>query len=403
MTVEYRFVQPVDTLSMRGNRLFGDPGSFGESTFPPPPSVLAGAFRSVLLTGASNEIEKFAANARLSDKELDRILGTPEQPGDFTLTGLFPARRHRDGAVKLFLPLPADVMVSDQGRTVRQLKPKPLPEGVQASGEGLPLVPVLRQPEPSKPEGGWLLTQDGIAAYLRGETITPDHLVPLSSLWTRETRIGVGIGRDSRTAEEGKLFAVEHSAPIQPEHPQKQSGKPAEVTAGLAVGLAGCGDRLPERGFLRLGGDGRAAYFSTMPAPDFAIPWETIKATGQFKLVLLTPGLFRQGWLPDGVTKEGDSLRLKLDGLTARLVCAAVPRFEVISGWDLAKWCPKPAERVAPAGSVYWFAELAGDPDVLGELVKGGWWPESLDNERKSRWAEGFNNVFVAAWPREEK
>lgn len=403
MTREYRFVQPVDTLSIRGNKLFGDPGSFGESSFPPRPSVLAGAFRSMLLAGASNEIEKFAANGRLSDKELDRILGTPEQPGDFTLTGLFPARRDRDGKIDLFLSLPADVLVSDQGTKVRQLEPQALPDGVQAGGEGLPFIAMLRQSEPSKPEGDWLLNQAGLTAYLRGESLQSGHLEKLSGLLAREARIGVGIERDSRTAEEGKLFTVEHSMTVQPEHPKERNGKPAEVTTGLAVGLAGCGGRLPREGFLRLGGDGRAAYFSSMPPPKFDTPLERIEACRRFKLVLVTPGLFEQGWLPDGVSKEGETFRLKLHGLSARLACAAVARFEVISGWDLAKWSPKPAERVAPAGSVYWFDELQDDLNMLGKLAEQGWWPDSVDNERTARRAQGFNNVFIAAWPREEK
>ena len=42
------FIEPVDILFLRGNRLFGDAGSFGESLTPPWPSVVAGALRSGL-------------------------------------------------------------------------------------------------------------------------------------------------------------------------------------------------------------------------------------------------------------------------------------------------------------------------------------------------------------------
>jgi len=37
-TVESVFLEPLDVLFLRGNKLFGDPGSFGESLVPPWPS-----------------------------------------------------------------------------------------------------------------------------------------------------------------------------------------------------------------------------------------------------------------------------------------------------------------------------------------------------------------------------
>lgn len=77
-------------------------------------------------------------------------------------------------------------------------------------------------------------------------------------------------------------------------------------------------------------------------------------------------------------------------------VHAAGPRFEVISGWDLASWKPKPAGRAVPAGAVYWFDEIDGDPGKLAESIAGGLW---RDNPDASRRAEGYNNALLAAWP----
>ena len=36
-TIEYRFIEPLDVLFLRGNQLFGDPGSYGECLVPPWP------------------------------------------------------------------------------------------------------------------------------------------------------------------------------------------------------------------------------------------------------------------------------------------------------------------------------------------------------------------------------
>ena len=40
------FIEPLDVLILRGNKLFADAGSHGEALMPPWPSVAAGALRS---------------------------------------------------------------------------------------------------------------------------------------------------------------------------------------------------------------------------------------------------------------------------------------------------------------------------------------------------------------------
>jgi CRISPR-associated protein Cmr3 len=81
---------------------------------------------------------------------------------------------------------------------------------------------------------------------------------------------------------------------------------------------------------------------------------------------------------------------------SARLACAAVPRAEIVSGWDLAQRQPKPAQRVAPAGSVYWLDELDATPQALGKLAEQGLWAAADENPQRR--AEGFNRFSFAAW-----
>ena len=391
MKVQYRYVEPVDTLTFRGNRLFGAPGSYGDTQFPPGPSVLAGAFRSLLLTELPQEISAFTQGKRLSDPVLNGILGTPAEPGSFTVTQVGPARKMRNGTIEPVLPLPADLIVTGQGETVQRLEPQPLPTGIKTGQPAeLPCIPVLRQEKQAKPESGWLLTEQGIHAYLQGESVGSQHLLKADCLWQSETRVGIGMSSTSRSADEGKLFSVEHTALMQAEH--------GKDMGGLIVGIAGCDDRLPESGLLRLGGDGRVARFEAMSDVIPAPPLEQIGEQGRFKLIMRTPGLFQSGWLPDGVTSRDSGYWLELGSLKARLACAAVSRYEVISGWDLARWQPKSAQRVVPAGSIYWFDQLEGDSDELGKLAETGFWSETWNNQDKTRWAEGYNRVLVAAW-----
>ena len=383
MSMTYRFVNAVDTVSIRGNKLFGDAGSHGESNFPPKPSVLSGAFRSVLWVNNGGD-----ANAI--------------QQSSFSITGVFLACQDQHGKVELFLPLPADLLVTDKdeknkeaGKVVRKLEPQEVDKAIQHSqASQLPMMPILRQGKPAKPENGWLLNQSGMAAYLRGEKLNEIHITKQAELWSKESRIGIGLNRDSRTADDGKLFTVEHTVPKHSENWDDPKHKVAnEKMAGLVVGIAN-GEDLQESGFIRLGGDGRAAEFSLTGAPAIT----PIPKTDKFKLVLLTPGLFTNGWLPDGIVEESGAYWLKLDGFKARLACATVSRAEVVSGWDLECWKPKDAKRTAPSGSVYWFDQAEGDFAALDKLVTQGLWAKTPDNELNSRRAEGYNRVLLAAW-----
>lgn len=155
---------------------------------------------------------------------------------------------------------------------------------------------------------------------------------------------------------------------------------------------------MPLEGVLRLGGDGRSAHYRRVNLSTPAVPNLPGKLN-RFRLILQTPAVFVQGWLPDGVTQQTDgSYRLQGDGFSARLACAALGRRETVSGWDLFKWAPKPAQAAVPAGSVYWFDEVAGDAGKLAAWVNQGLWPHNPDALHQSRRAEGFNRALLGAW-----
>ena len=238
----YRFLEPLDLLYLRGNKLFGDPGSFGESLIPPWPSAAAGALRSRMLAIDGLDLDAFAAG-RVEHPQL----GTPAQPGPFAVTDFRLARRRAGGAIEALHAQPADLVLT-------------------------------------RDDGGNLMVA----------RLTPQALAP-----------------------------------------------------GLACSAS-------------------------------------------------LPGLFPDGWRLPGVDTDG---RWRLGDIGARLVCAAVPRAEVVSGWDLASWQPKPAQRAAPTGSVYWLEDLAADADQLRKLAAHGLWSANDDNPRRR--AEGFNRV--AGRNREER
>jgi CRISPR-associated protein Cmr3 len=403
MSVEYRFLEPLDVLFLRGNKLFGDPGSYGEALIPPWPSVAAGAIRSRMLADGKADL----TNPATWPPEL----GTPDNPGPFMVTGFHLARRHGDGRVEALFQVPADLVLSegaDGMPSVRALSPTPLPlagEGLQSSAP-LPHLPVLAETERSKPAGGYWLTQAGWAKYLDGKVPSAADLVKTSALWQIDARVGVGLDAATHRAADGRLFSVQAVTPVKQGHPipaSSATGKTAQADYDVGFLAAVAGARPPATGMVRLGGDGRAAAISvataTPPEPDY----ETLIRARRCRLVLASPGLFAQGWLPTGFfpsTPEEEQcageFRFDLHGVKGRLVCAAVARADVVSGWDLATKAPKSALRAAPAGSVYWLDELETTPESLRKLASHGLW--NAPCEDASRRAEGFNRVWLAAW-----
>ncbi len=392
--VSWRFVEPLDVLFLRGNRLFGEAGSYGESLVPPWPSAVAGALRARMLV----DRHPGWAPARQAALPEDPELGTPEAPGAFTVAAFHLARRGTDGHVEPVLPMPADLVVTgraDGAPEILAMRPRRLAEGIGSSfPEGLPKRPVLAQPRRAKPASGWWLTAAGWKRYLAGGVPAGEgELVHARELWLHDERVGVGLDADTRRASDGRLFTVQAVAMrLLP----GDGGRHAGAT-GFLVGVEGA--EPPREGLLRLGGDGRAAVLRalegfTMPEPD----WDAVAASRRCRLVLTAPGIFEAGWLPPGAAPADGAVRFELHGVRGRIVCAAVPRYQVVSGWDLARWEPKAAERAVAPGAVYWLELDEGvGPDDLRRLAARGLWTEA-EHARNPRRAEGFNRVAVAAW-----
>jgi CRISPR-associated protein Cmr3 len=367
------FIEPLDVLVLRGNKLFGDPGSYGESLVPPWPSVAAGAIRSAILA-QDGDLLAFARG-----EWRHPAVGTPSEPGPFTVTAFQIARRRGDCVSPFFAP-PADLVIEADGdaiAAVRCVRPTPSP---LASSNPLPLLPVLPQEARTKPAAGWWLTAAGWQRYLRNEPVSRDHLVKSSALWRYDLRVGVALSAATGSVEEGKLFSV-NAVAFEPE-------------VGFLARVEGAG--AAAEGLLRFGGDGRGARMQIVeadwPRPDLV----EICRAGRARLVLTTPGLFERGWLPTGIFEDGGVYRFDLHGVRARLVAAAVPRLEIVSGFDIANSRPTPAQRAAPAGSVYWLEDLDATPDALGKLAEIGLWPrERCDDPRR---AEGFNRMTFASF-----
>lgn len=366
---------PVDVFMPRGNRLFGG-GVHGESIMPPWPSVIAGALvsRALVDAGRVGDITREPGRA---EEILAEVVGK-----EFALTALALAREN-----EILFPLPAD-LAALEGPKLARITPR-IPDfaGV-ATSAALSALPMLAHTAREKPLSGQWITAAGLARHLAGELPSANSLVHSDELWKTDQRLGIALDAGSRTAADGALYTTDAVA--------------LREGVRFVAGFAGSG--LPSSGLVRLGGDGRGARIGQagggvadtleslgVPQPD----WKG------FRMILATPGMFSGGWLPPGV--DPSTQRLAISGLTAELVSAVVPRHEVVSGWDLAKHAPKPARKVAPRGSCYWFRVIEGNTSALASLREAGLWPLMEDNpEHTARRREGFNRVWFGRWQPEE-
>lgn len=390
--IDYRLINPVDVLFFRGNRLFGEAGDHADAEMPPWPSVFSGALRSRILVDRGVSFERFLAGD-VSDPELKKSLGSPAEPGDFRLSffSLFD-RKQQD----IVFPLPADLFSARE----QVLQAFPVRKG-RFGGAGcsneLPCLPILAAGKSEKPKPGMWLTGKGLRAYLRGEKVNPGHLIAASDLWKIDDRLGIGLEAETGTVKEGLLYTSQAVA-LCPD-------------SAFLVGCSGAGSLIPKGGLIRLGGDGRGAALAPFSPPAEGWPQNTLPRTDTFRMILATPGIFPGGWVPPGVSRRPDGEYVwECGSLKARLVAAAVSGYRTISGWDVAEHAPKPAQRVVPAGSVFWFEKLEGDRNDLMSVLEGGLWPlfENFQNRESSeirnwkvRRAEGFNNIWFGDCPAE--
>jgi CRISPR-associated protein Cmr3 len=156
-----------------------------------------------------------------------------------------------------------------------------------------------------------------------------------------------------------------------------------------------------------LGGERRLARWSAAskqwPRMPEAIR-NQITASRRARLVLLTPAIFAQGALPGWSGEQwpqGEPVKVAV-----RAAC--VPRYAVVSGWDLAaenepgkmKGRPKPTRRLAAAGSVYFLALEGGTEEDIRRWCDETWLACVSDGEQDRR--DGFGLAVLGTWEKEQ-
>lgn len=296
---------------------------------------------------------------------------------------------------EVLLPAPRDAVVyrdADGNAQVMRLTPFSPPGG---AGCDLPdgLFP-LQITQDVKPESGYnFWTAQSMTCWLLGEKVIPQKIAGLPT----ETRVHVAMDPVKGKAKEGQLYSVAYRPLEMGENPQTYQPASLRVRLSLPNGQtpAPVG---------HLGGERRPVAVEIKPSLSdywFDCP-EAIKKRfaelgkgARVRLVLATPALFEHGWKPGWIGKSGNGelhLPRGLSKVKLKLVAAAVGRREPVSGWSLLENRPKRVRLMAPAGSVYFFEVMDGQPADLLE----SWLRPISDHEQDRK--DGFGLALWGVW-----
>jgi CRISPR-associated protein Cmr3 len=405
-------MEPRDPLQVRDGRPFGpDPGARATSLPFPFPSTLAGGIRS--RAGVDeNGVFQYVGRDEATRRYLQRLkqlrvrgpllVELAKDNGDIKSEEEQEANGSKISVAQYFLPAPSDALLFS-GRTeetvrIHQLLPLELPPqaATDLDHRGLLFVGPADDGEPGKPSSNapaywswkhfytWMLHP----SELTEEDLLPAHL-GLREL-ERDRRQHVSIDSDKEIAKDGMLFetsGLEFTAPGSGEQRLSNARR-------LALAVAAEDDAYETYpGLTGFGGERRICTWrkSSAELPKCSEELEeSIIAASHCRLLLLTPACFGQGYLPEWL--QGDAARR---GITVELKAIAVQRPRIVSGWDLELGRPKPARRLAPAGTVL-FLSLQGQSDALRAWVRSTWMQCVSDKEEDR--IDGFGLAVFGVW-----
>src|SRR5579885_2906099 len=351
------WLEPADVLFFRTSRSFtAGEGGFALSLFPPTPETVQGALRARIAANWHSDLSQAFANP-----EVCALIGDQTTYGRFQLRGYTLGRRTKTG-VELLFPPPAHLLRGEDSHSIFRLAPTE-PDGTLHTNlpEGLRLLePKRGYPTDEKLEEfkEWLTLEELSLAFSASDDGLKDIKgVPPGDLFEFESRLGIGIINARKITQEGLLYQANFVR------------LKRDVGLVVDVGLQGVEPdqvqkqlKLPDKGWLALGGERRAASFEVLePAPaNSALEL----ANGERACVyFVTPTYLDRGWRPENW--------LALVG--AAPIAAAVSHPQLIGGWKQdpahSGGSPKALRRCVPAGSVYFFESAV---DVTGPITNDG-------------------------------
>jgi CRISPR-associated protein Cmr3 len=357
-------IKPLDTVFFRDAKPFSMAEETWADSMPLPyPSVVYGALRSAYFAVDMDMFQKLRRERKLDSRD------------DTTTNLRIRSILLKDKNNNVYYPLPLDCLKkkNDRGNDVFLSKLVENKATSSLTTEGR--LEAFDKNETHERVNDGILNSWEFIAYLNVEKAKFSYL-KLSDFIESEPKIGIGRSKNTHTSEEGKLYRV---------------GMQRLKDIKIVVEFGGLD--IPEKGLLRLGGEGKAAEYDQieeiepieMPAIDDNL----------FKIYLATPAIFDNGWLPSWIKEETLEGEIPDTGNKVKLITAAIGKPLYAGGFDMKARRPKPMHRAVPQGSVYYFSILKGDKSNL-ENIHG----QSISDKGKD---EGFGICYVGKVKEEQE
>jgi CRISPR-associated protein Cmr3 len=373
-------IHPRDPLMVRDGKPFSsDPGSRAKSLPFPLPSTVIGAIRTQIGTDANTG--EFTLKPTF---EHGILTGPPELLANLIGPLLVEKRKNE---WHFLAPAPADAIYYS---SIHALRPEDLNTNEMiGSKDDLQALFVKPDDKGNEPKGkpGTLpkyWTWQNFMLWLEGQTPKRDGLGHDGP--TPEIRTHVKIQPGTQTAEDGFLFQTTSLE----FHRSSSSLAQTKTLALWFQTSANAGTGNLRDTLATLGGERRLSRWRSKDAPSTpGMPvgiLEQIVKTKTCRLILLTPAMFTNGFMPSDLSKNDVTVKVK---------AVACSRYQVVSGWDFQLGKPKPTRRLAPAGTVY-FLELTGEADAIKKWVQNTWMHNVSDLEQDRR--DGFGLAALGVW-----
>jgi len=364
----------LDTLFFRDGKPFSmGEDTWAESLFPPPPSVIYGALRTAYF---SEDINNLAAANTEND---------PTQ--NLTIKNICYKFSNQ---TNLYYPAPLDMVESTEktkGAKRKELREKSHSveklELTDSANRYSSLNPkyhiLLHKTKEVEPVESGFLEKSSLESYLQFGLAS--KVMKLSDLIISEPKVGIGRNNDTHTTNDtGMLYRVGQKRPAM----VRQQGK-----MNIVVEFESKNIFFPERGIMRLGGEGKTISYQNLGHSEIDISSLRSSESNRFKLYLLTPAVFDQGWLASWM-EQGE-----YDGVQFKFLGAAVGKPILIGGFDMKAGRPKAMRKAAPAGSVYFFELKNGTVKSNFTNLTQAFHKKSLSNKNLSNRNEGLGITFL--------
>ncbi|GHS92400.1 CRISPR-associated protein Cmr3 [Synergistales bacterium] len=378
-------IQPINSLISRDSRPFGrGQGTRIRSLDWLTPSVVCGSLRSSL----GKSVGAFDA-AKLK---------TVKIRGPFL---------ECEGS--LYFPRPLDFVTDKKAKNGNDISGYVIRPGDLKSGEAMEM-PIELKPafiqnlpdEDFKPEhipAFW--SADAMSRWLAGDagfSLKPSEYLEGPA---KDERVHVGINPETGTSEDSLLFSTT-GLDFRVKRDGKEDWKEIlQMTVAIEAEPPEDYREALEKNLSPLhvlGGERRLAEWRRSENINGWTPHRISNIT-RLRMVLATPAIFSQGWLPGWIDKDNKQGTIPIPGtsVTVKLVSAVVGRWVPISGWsyEAQEHGPKPLRRMVPAGSVYFFEAQGGQP-FDSAFLESVWLRSVCDKEQDQN--DGFGAALWGAW-----